>query len=112
MDNQNTKTEVFSLSINYVGINKRCRKSENHFKSDFTSISYNNGEYDVKAIHQMAYDFIMTNVKELHSDVIVNLNHVIKSQDGVFSVQQWEPFSKLNKKERFSRDLFNIAGHR
>lgn len=109
MEQTTNKIEVFSLSLQYVGINKRCRKNERHF-TGFFEIPYNDGKYDSKEIHKLAHDYILSNVKELNSDVIVILNHMIKSKEEIFNVTQWEPFSDKNKQERFTRDLFNIKG--
>lgn len=110
MEQTPNKIEVFSLSIQYVGINKRCRNNERHFKSGFIEIPYNQGNYDVKEIHKLSHDYILSNVKELNSDVIVTLNHFTRSNEERFTVTQWEVFGKTNKQERFTRDLFNIKG--
>lgn len=92
----NTKTETFKISIQLIGIKKRCRKSERHF-FQLGRIPYNNGEFNREEVEQLVRDFVATNVKELRSIVRVSLDHVISGKDGLFHIEQWEPFSKLNK---------------
>lgn len=94
------QVEKFKLSIQLIGIKKRCRKSERHF-FHFGHRPYNNGEYDRKEIEQFVSDWIATNMKEVRSQVRVCLDHVIIKNEGNFTVTQWEPFSKLNKQFDF-----------
>lgn len=104
---QSNKKEIFSLSIQYLGINKKCRKSERHYKSSIHEMPYNNGEYNKEEILEIAKQWMKANVRQIDSShVRVILNHVIKSSEGSFSIQQWEPFSKLNKSELFEVELF------
>lgn len=107
MDKQSNKVEIFLLSIHYLGINKRCRKSERHYKSYIKEIPFNNGEYTKEEILEIAKQWMNANVKQIDSYYVrVFLNYVVKSSEGSFSIQQWEPLSKLNKFERFEAELF------
>ena len=92
----NAPSVTFKLSIQVIGIKKRCRKSERHF-FQLGHIPYNNGEYDQEAITAKVKDFLQTNMKEVHSITRVSLDHVITNHDRGFTCQQWEPFSNLNK---------------
>ena len=94
------QVEKFKLSIQLIGIKRRCRKSERHF-FHFGHRPYNNGNYDQKEIEQFVSDWIATNMKEVRSQVRVSLDHVIIKNEGTFTVTQWEPFSKLNKQFDF-----------
>jgi hypothetical protein len=92
---------LFKLSLQVIGIKKRCRKSERHF-FQLGHIPYNEGEYDHEAMKLLARDFLNTNMKEVHSIVRFSLDHVIIKNEGNFTATQWEPFSKLNKSFDFS----------
>lgn len=97
-----TDTQVlFKVSIQVIGIKKRCRKSERHF-FQLGHIPYNDGNYDHEAMKQKARDFLDTNMKEINSVVRLSLDHVVIKNEGNFTVTQWEPFSKLNKSFDFS----------
>lgn len=97
-----TDTEVlFKVSIQVIGIKKRCRKSERHF-FQLGHIPYNNGEVDHEAMKQKARDFLDTNMKEINSIVRLSLDHVVIKNEGDFTVTEWQPFSKLNKSFDFS----------
>ena len=87
---------TFKLSIQVIGIKKRCRKSERHF-FQLGHIPYNDGNFDQDAITAKVKDFLQTNMKEIHSIIRVSLDHVITTHERGFTCQQWEPFSKLNK---------------
>ena len=91
-----THSVTFKLSIQVIGIKKRCRKSERHF-FQLGNIPYNDGEYDQEAVTAKVKDFLQTNMKEVHSITRVSLDHVITTHERGFTCQQWEPFSKLNK---------------
>jgi len=94
------QVEKFKLSIQLIGIKRRCRKSERHF-FHFGHRPYNNGGYDRNEIEQFVSDWIATNMKAVNSQVRVSLDHVIIKNEGNFTVTQWEPFSKLNKQFDF-----------
>jgi hypothetical protein len=91
----------FKLSLQVIGIKKRCRKSERHF-FQLGYIPYNNGEVDHEAMKQKARYFLDTNMKEINSIVRLCLDHVVIKNEGNFTVTEWEPFSKLNKTFDFS----------
>jgi len=95
--------EKFRISIQLIGIKKRCRKSERHF-FHFGHIPYLNGkvQFRKEQIINQVRDWIDTNMKEVHSQVRVNLDHVIISNQGGFTTTQWEPFSKLNTRFDFN----------
>lgn len=93
----NTSTVTFKLSVQVIGIKKRCRKSERHF-FQLGHIPYNNGEYDQDAITAKVIDFLKTNMKEIHSITRVSLDHVITIiENEGYTIVKWQPFSKLNK---------------
>ena len=94
------QVEKFQLSIQLIGIKRRCRKSERHF-FHFGYRPYNDGNYDQEEIEQFVSDWIATNMKEVRSQVRVSLDHVIIKNEERFTVTQWEPFSKLNKQFDF-----------
>lgn len=85
----------FKIAIEVIGIKKRCRKSERHF-FQVSSIPYNDGKYDETAINQLVRDFLDVNMKEVNSQVRVNLDHVKIRSEGLFISTLWEPFSSLN----------------
>jgi hypothetical protein len=100
-DSTNDIQVLFKVSLQVIGVKKRCRKSERHF-FQLGHIPYNDGNYDLDYVKQKARDFIDTNMKEVNSQVRVCLDHVVISNEGNFTVTQWEPFSKLNKSFDFS----------
>jgi hypothetical protein len=88
---------TFKLSIQVIGIKKRCRKSERHF-FQLGHIPYNDGNFDQSAISDKVQAFLNTNMKSIHSLTRVSLNHVTTIIDnGGYTIVQWKPFSKLNK---------------
>jgi hypothetical protein len=100
-DSINDTQVLFKVSLQVIGIKKRCRKSERHF-FQLGHIPYNEGEYDHEAMKQKARDFLSTNMKEVNSQIRVYLERVVVSNEGSFTVTQSEPFSKLNKSFDFS----------
>lgn len=94
--------EKFRISIQLIGIKRRCRKSERHF-FHFGHMPYvNNGEYDQEQLKSQVIAWIQTNMKEVHSQVRVCLDHVIISSERGFTTTQWEPLSKLNTRFDFN----------
>lgn len=91
-----TSQVVFKISIQVIGIKKRCRKSERHF-FQLGNIPYNDGQFDQSAINDKVKDFLASNMKSINSLTRVNLDHVIITKEEVFTQTVWEPFSKLNK---------------
>lgn len=91
-----TSNVFFKISIQVIGVKKRCRKSERHF-FQLGNIPYNNGEYDQSAINNKVRDFLVTNMKSINSLTRVHLDHVVITKEEVFTSTVWEPFSKLNK---------------
>lgn len=95
-DNELSTSQVlFKISIQVIGIKKRCRKSERHF-FQLGSIPYNNGEYDQSAINDKVRDFLSTNMKQINSLTRVSLDHTIVTKEEVFTSTVWEPFSDKN----------------
>jgi hypothetical protein len=89
--------ERFKISIQLIGVKKRCRKSERHI-FQLGSIDYNDGSFDQESVTKLVRDFIATNVKLTDSNVFVHLDHVkVKSERG-FTSTLWEPFSDLNRR--------------
>lgn len=86
-----SRVEKFRITLQVIGIKKRCRKSERHF-FHFGHMPYNNGQYDQEALKSQVIDWINTNMKEVHSVIRVSLDYVvIKNEDG-YTVTEWEPF--------------------
>lgn len=98
---ENAPIEKFRISIQLIGIKRRCRKSERHF-FHFGHLPYNNGEYNQGQLKNEVIAWIHTNIKEVHSQVRVSLDHVTISSERGFTHTQWEPFSKLNTHFDFS----------
>lgn len=94
------QVEKFRISIQLIGIKKRCRKSERHF-FHFGHLPYDNGQYNQSELQRAVCDWIASNIKEVHSQVRVCLDHVIIKNENNFTVTQWEPFSKLNTRFDF-----------
>lgn len=88
-------TENFKLSIQVIGIKKRCRKSDRHF-FHFGYLPYNNGEFDKSAINDKIRDFLITNMKTVESLTRVSLDYVTSSSDDESAIIQWKPFSDKN----------------
>lgn len=86
---------LFKLSIQVIGIKKRCRKSERHF-FQLGHIPYNDGQFDKSEVSDKARAFIDTNMKQINSIVRVSLDHVIIKKEGNFTSTQWQPFSDKN----------------
>ena len=86
---------LFKISLQVIGIKKRCRKSERHF-FQLGHIPYNEGQFDQSAISDKVRAFIETNMKQVNSIVRVSLDHVIIKKEGHFTVTQWQPFSDKN----------------
>lgn len=87
--------EKFKISIQVIGIKKRCRKNDKH-RFQLGSIDYNNGSYDRDAIDSLVRAFIDTNMKDVNSMVRVSLSHVKVKNEGGFTSTLWEPFSDKN----------------
>lgn len=87
---------TFKISVQVIGIKRRCRKSERHF-FQLGHIPYNDGNFDQSAISDKVKAFLETNMKSINSLTRVSLDHVITTYERGFTCQQWEPFSKLNK---------------
>jgi hypothetical protein len=100
-DSVNDTQVFFKIAIQVIGVKKRCRKSERHF-FQLGHIPYNDGNYDHEAMKQKARDFLATNMKEVNSQVRVCLDHVVISNEGNFTVTQWEPFDAKNIRFDFS----------
>jgi hypothetical protein len=91
-----TDTQVlFKVSIQVIGIKKRCRKSERHF-FQLGSIPYNDGQFDKSEISDKVKAFIETNMKQVNSLTRVSLDHTIVTKEEVFTSTVWEPFSDKN----------------
>ena len=88
-------TENFKLSIQVIGIKKRCRKSDRHF-FHFGYLPYNDGQFDKSAINDKVRDFLATNMKSINSLTRVSLDHMTSSDEGNYNVVQWQPFSDKN----------------
>jgi len=98
---ENTSIEKFRISIQLIGIKRRCRKSGRHF-FHFGHKPYDNGSYDQDQLKNEVIAWIHTNMKEVHSQVRVSLDHVIIKNETGFTVTEWEPFSKLNTRFDFN----------
>ncbi len=86
---------LFKISIQVIGIKKRCRKSERHF-FQLGHMPYNDGQFDKSEVSDKVKAFLQANMKEVHSLTRVSLDHVIIKNEGNFTVTQWEPFSSKN----------------
>lgn len=87
--------ERFKISIQVIGIKKRCRKNERHM-FQLGSIEYNRGEYNKESVISLVRDFVNVNMKEFNSTVRIHLNHVKQSNERGFTSTLWEPFSDKN----------------
>ena len=87
--------ECFKLSVQVMGIKKRCRKSERHF-FHLGHMPYNSGNYDANEVKDKVRNALDLNMKQVTSMVRIHLDHVIIKNEGTYTVTQWEPFSKLN----------------
>jgi hypothetical protein len=89
--------EFFKISVSVSGIKKRCRKAERHLLNG-GYIPYNDGNYNAEEINDLVKGLVSTNMKEVQNVPTIHLDHVIVKHDEGFRSEQWEPFSKLNKK--------------
>lgn len=90
------ETNKFKLSIQVIGIKRRCRKSERHF-FQLGHVAYNNGKYCPDILKDQIRGFLDTNMKEVHSIVRVSLDHIVIRDERGFTVTEWQPFSDKNK---------------
>lgn len=90
-----TSQVLFKISIQVIGIKKRCRKSERHF-FQLGSIPYNDGSFDQAAINDKVRDFLTTNMKQINSLTRVSLDHTVITQDKFCTQTTWQPFSDKN----------------
>lgn len=88
---------LFKISVQVIGIKKRCRKSERHF-FQVSSIPYNDGEFDKAQISDLVKTFLTDNMKAIHSVARIHLDHTIVTKEEVFTQTLWEPFSSKNVK--------------
>ena len=94
--------ERFKISIQVIGIKKRCRKNERHM-FQLGSIEYNGGEYNKESVISLVRDFVDVNMKEVNSIVRIHLDHVKQSNERGFTSTLWVPFS--DKHVRFDITL-------
>jgi hypothetical protein len=87
--------EKFKISIQVIGIKKRCRKNERHM-FQLGSIEYNSGEYNKESVVSLVRAFIDTNMKDVNSIIRIHLDHVKISSERGFTHTLWEPFSDKN----------------
>jgi hypothetical protein len=87
--------ECFKLSVQVIGIQRRCRKSERHL-FHLGHVPYNDGHYDIEAIKNKVRDMLELNMKQICSVVRIHLDHVIIKNEGDFTSTLWEPFSDKN----------------
>ena len=99
-------TKHFKVYVYFMGIKKRCRKSERHFLK-VSYIEYNDGIVDFDKLNQLVRDSLETNVKWIDNryTVTVSLDYVSCFERG-FKTEIWEPFSKLNQKYIFPEALY------
>ena len=90
-----TSRIVFKISIQVIGVKKRCRKSERHF-FQLGSIPYNDGSFDQSSINNKVRDFLATNMKSINSLTRVSLDHTVITHDEFCTQTTWEPFSDKN----------------
>ena len=88
-------TERFKISIQVIGIKKRCRKCEPHF-FQVSSIAYNDGSFDKELVNQLVRDFVSVNMKQTVSVIRICLDHVKVNSARGFTSTLWEPFSDKN----------------
>ena len=87
--------ERFKISIQVIGIKKRCRKNEKHmFQLGY--IEYNNGSFNRQSVISLVRDFVDVNMKEVKSVIRIHLDHVKQSNERGFTSTLWEPFSDKN----------------
>jgi len=100
------KQKLFKISINVVGIKKRCRKVERHFlRAGY--VPYNDGEFNKEELEQKVKDVVSSNMKTVTSDIIISLDFVELSVERGYSSELWQPFSKLNKSWKVLSGLEN-----
>ena len=90
-----TSQVLFKISIQVIGIKKRCRKSERHF-FQLGSIPYNDGQFDKSETSDKVKAFIETNMKSVNSLTRVSLDHTVITKDEFCTQTTWEPFSDKN----------------
>jgi hypothetical protein len=97
-----TSQVLFKISIQVIGIKKRCRKSERHF-FQLGHMLYNDGQFDKSSINDKVRAFIETNMKQVNSLTRVSLDHTIVTQDKFCTLTTWQPFS--DKDVRFDLNI-------
>lgn len=90
-----TSQILFKISIQVIGVKKRCRKSERHF-FQLGHMPYNDGQFDKSSINDKVRDFLTTNMKSINSLTRVSLDHTVITQDKFCTQTLWEPFSDKN----------------
>ena len=90
-----TSQVLFKISIQVIGVKKRCRKSERHF-FQLGSIPYNDGQFDKSSINDKVRDFLATNMKSINSLTRVSLDHTVITHDEFCTQTTWQPFSDKN----------------
>ena len=86
---------LFKLSLQVIGIKRRCRKSERHF-FQLGYIPYNDGQFDKSEISDKVQAFIDTNMKQVNSITRVSLDHTVITKDEFCTQTTWQPFSPKN----------------
>ena len=101
-------TKHFKVYVNFMGVKKRCRKSERH-SLKVTYIDYNDGIIDYEALNALMASFLQTNVKSINFGyhVTVTLDYVSRSYERGFQTELWEPFSKLNQKYILTEQFYH-----
>jgi hypothetical protein len=90
---------LYRISVQLIGIKKRCRKSDRHF-FHFGHMPFGDVNYD--DVKQKVRDFVYTNMKQVNSQVRVHLDYVVIKNEGTYTVTQWEPFDAKNIRFDFS----------
>ena len=88
-------TVFFEISLQVVGVKRRCRKVERHF---FTLgyIPYNNGSFNQSEIEDKVRAFLETNMKQVNSMTRVSLYHTVITKDEFCTQTTWQPYSDKN----------------
>lgn len=94
---------LFKISIQVIGIKKRCRKSERHF-FQLGHMPYNDGQYNKEEVSDRVKAFLDTNMKSINSLTRVSLDHTVITKDEFCTQTTWQPFS--DKNVRFDLNLF------
>jgi hypothetical protein len=102
------ETKHFKVYVNFIGIKKKCRKSDRH-SLKVTYIDYNDGIVDYDSLNILVASFLLTNVKSIDSryHVTVTLDYVSRSYDRGFQTELWQPFSKLNQRYQLPTSLYD-----